>query len=132
MDRVFVDTSAWYALVDAGDPDHGAVSSFMRRNTLPLLTTSYVLDETLTLLKARLGHRPAVAFGEMARASKHCLLLHVTQDDEEEAWAVFKQHHDKVWSFTDCTSMAVMNRLGVRTAFALDEHFEQMGFRRLP
>ena len=56
----------------------------------------------------------------------------MTPDDEDEAWAIFKKHRDKAWSFTDCTSMAVMQRLDVTTAFALDEHFEQMGFRRVP
>ena len=132
MERVFVDTSAWYALVDVQDPDHHAVTTFLESNLLPLLTTNYVLDETLTLLKARVGHRHAIEFGERLRTSRFCLLLHLTVDDEDAAWEIFKNHHDKAWSFTDCTSMAVMKHLGAATAFTLDKHFEQMGFRRVP
>ena len=56
MERVFVDTSAWYAVADARDPDHPAVSAFMQSNPLPLITTTYVLDEMLTLVKARFVH----------------------------------------------------------------------------
>jgi len=37
----------------------------------------------------------------------------------------------KDFSFTDCTSFAVMRQLGITTAFAFDEHFEQFGFIRV-
>ena len=39
---------------------------------------------------------------------------------------------DKVWSFTDCTSNAIMKDAGIIEAFAFDRHFEQMGFIRKP
>ena len=132
MERIFVDTGGWYALADANDPNHMAAVHLISSNALPLVTTSYVLDEALTLIKSRLGYRQAMQVGDSVRASQLCMLVHVTQDDEDEAWAAFKQYHDKAWSFTDCTSLVVMQRLAVHTAFALDEHFTQMGFSRLP
>ena len=33
----------------------------------------------------------------------------------------------KGWSFTDCTSKVIMERLNISTAFSFDEHFEQFG-----
>jgi hypothetical protein len=52
---------------------------------------------------------------------------------EDAAFAIFKRYHDKGFSFTDCTSFAVMKALKLRKAFAFDRHFEQMeGFSRLP
>ena len=42
--------------------------------------------------------------------------------------ALFDAYTDKKWSFTDCVSYAVMKRLGIREAFALDDDFRQFGF----
>jgi hypothetical protein len=44
------------------------------------------------------------------------------------AWQVFATFSDKRWSFTDCVSYAVMKRLQIAEAIALDEHFKQFGF----
>jgi len=40
---------------------------------------------------------------------------------------VFRRFRDKGWSFTDCTSRVVIDRLSIPTAFALDQHFRQFG-----
>ena len=47
--------------------------------------------------------------------------------DIEEAWYVFQNFDDKDWSFTDCTSKLVMEKLYIDTAFAFDHHFRQFG-----
>jgi predicted nucleic acid-binding protein len=36
------------------------------------------------------------------------------------------------FSYVDATSFAVMERLGIRDAFAFDGHFEQYSLNRLP
>lgn len=51
----------------------------------------------------------------------------VTDADFDQAWSVFQDFADKAWSFTDCTSRVVMQRLGVDQAFAFDNHFRQFG-----
>jgi len=50
---------------------------------------------------------------------------------EEKAWVVFKKHKDKRYSFTDCTSFALMEEFGVKNAFSFDRNFEQYGFSLL-
>jgi predicted nucleic acid-binding protein len=55
-------------------------------------------------------------------------VVYVTHDDVEAAWRLFSTHQDKAWSFTDCTSYAVMKRLSIVEAFAFDDHFRQFGF----
>jgi predicted nucleic acid-binding protein len=60
-------------------------------------------------------------------------LEYVTEQDIEQAWIVFSTYRDKAWSFTDCTSLAVMRRLGLSHAIALDQHFDQMpGIATIP
>jgi predicted nucleic acid-binding protein len=54
MKRLFVDTGAWYALVDKNNPDHKEAATFIRNNKTSLLTTNFVFDTTITLLRSRL------------------------------------------------------------------------------
>ncbi len=58
---IFVDTGAWFASLIPTDPDHASATAWLAENSSPLLTTDYVIDETLTLLRAR-GER-TTAFG---------------------------------------------------------------------
>ncbi len=51
----FVDTGGWYAWMVASDPDHAAMAAWMKANRGPLLTSDYVIDESLTLMRSR-GH----------------------------------------------------------------------------
>jgi predicted nucleic acid-binding protein len=50
---IFVDTGAWFASIVPADPHHRRIVEFLHRNSLPLITSDYVIDETLTLLRAR-------------------------------------------------------------------------------
>ncbi len=77
------------------------------------------------LAKARLGHDIAVEIGEKLWNESIATLVRVTSQDEKRAWEIFVKHRDKGFSFTDCSSFAVMERLGIIEAFAFDEHFGQ-------
>lgn len=62
------------------------------------------------------------------QASQATTLVRVTPADEQRALAILDQYDDKNFSYTDCTSFAVMDRLGIGTAFAFDGNFPQYGF----
>ena len=126
------DASGWYALVDESDPDHLSARDWFTQNRCPLITTDYILDETLTLIRTCLGHRKAVEFGEKLLASRLSQLISVTKEDKERAWAIFQRYDDKVLSFTDCTSFAVMERLEIDTAFTVDHDFEALRYIMVP
>ena len=128
MESIFVDTGGWYALADADDQHHEAVRGWLIQNALPLLTTDYVFDETVTLIRRRRGHREAVQFGEKLRSSTLAQITPVTVEDREAAWEIFKKFRDQKFSFTDCTSFAVMKRLGLSQVLTVDKHFRVMGF----
>jgi predicted nucleic acid-binding protein len=132
MSHVFVDTSAWYALIVSKDIDHQAVSRAFLNNSLPLLTTDYVLDETVTLLQARIGHRYAVRFIDILQTSRKIELVYLSRHQIEVAIQLFCNRPDKDWSFTDCTSFVVMQDYGIELAFSLDKHFQQAGFQVQP
>lgn len=128
---IFVDTSAWFALYVPEDADHTAARAFLTVNREPFLTTDYVIDELLTLLRSRdLSHR-AMTVGESMLVKAACPIEWTKRADVESAWQVFSKFSDKQWSFTDCVSYAVMQRLGINIAFAFDQHFRQFGFCRV-
>ena len=124
---IFVDTSAWYALYSRRDANHSAAAIAVRSFQDPLVTSDYVVDETLTLLRARGENARAIAFGRRMMAGRTVRVLRIEDQDFADAWNIFHGFQDKEWSFTDCTSRVVMQRLGIQYAFTFDDHFRQFG-----
>ena len=134
MQKIFVDTSAWIGLEVANDQRHQPAIAFKQGlgRAYRWVTTNWVVWETVTWLRSHAGHAAAVRFNENVRASTLLELITVTAEYEAQAWELFKRYDDKVFSFVDCTSFAIMRAVRLTTAFAFDEHFKQMGFRVLP
>ena len=132
MIRVFVDTSAWFAYISSDDPDHAATKKALGDHAAGRVTSNYVFDELVTLVRLRVGHAAAVKAGATLRGSGDLEIVRVLPADEDEAWNVFERHRDKEYSFTDCTSFSLMRRLGIETALATDRHFRQAGFKVEP
>ena len=132
MRLVFVDTGALYALADSLDPGHAAAAQYYRDCELPLLTTDFIVAETMSLMTKRLSKRTAVAFGEALRASSRLRIEEVTTDVREAAWKLFSTRLDKDYDLIDCISFSVMESLSIQEAFGFDRHFAQYGFRLVP
>jgi len=130
--RVFVDTSVWYAYIRADDPDHKAVKASIDKWAGRLLTSNFVFDEVVTLVRGRLGVAKAERVGNTLRDPGAVDMVRVLPEDEEEAWKIFTQHKDKAYSFTDCVSFALMRRLDLETVLSTDHHFKQAGFNCEP
>lgn len=128
---IFVDTSAWVAFFDAASAGHKAVADHLE-TARRLVTSTFVLDETATLVQARAGHRHAVHAGRFLRTSGAVDLVTVTRADLDAAWALFEAREDKEYSLTDCTGFVVMRRLGIETAVTLDQDFRREGFETVP
>jgi hypothetical protein len=124
---ILVDTSAYFALVDKTDQHHSAAVSFIRSNEVPLVTTDLIVIEALNLVQARLGHSHAIQLGRRLLNPALTTLLKVSEQDVAQAWRLFQRYRDKGFSFTDCTTFALMGRLHISTAFAFDIHFRQYG-----
>ena len=132
LPQIFIDTGAWYAYINAKDPDHLRIRSFFDSFNGRLTTSNYVFDEIITLVLSRLGHQRAVKVGEVLLDSRTVELVRVEAKDEKSAWQLFQERQDKTYSFTDCTSFVLMQRLKLREASTTDEHFSQEGFKVLP
>jgi predicted nucleic acid-binding protein len=124
---ILVDTGAWYARYVVDDVDHAAAVAWFASAPDRLLTTDYVIDELLTLLKQRGYVEIAFAIGGPLIEGVACQLEYVQPGDVARAWIAFSTYRDKGWSFTDCTSRVIMERLNIKTACAFDSHFHEFG-----
>jgi predicted nucleic acid-binding protein len=124
---ILADTSFFYALLAPHDQDHDRAVAALReigpaRSAEVLLTTNYVIAETLTLSR-REGHRAAVRLGEALWGERITRIHRATNEDETEAFAYFKRYADQDYSFVDCVSFTVMLKLGITEALTFDAHF---------
>jgi predicted nucleic acid-binding protein len=117
---LFVDTSAWYAAVDEADHGHER-GKVVLTTTEALVTTDHILIETWTLLRRRIGRKQALAFWE--RLGRVAMIEFVTSADAEVALQIAGIWKDHDFSIVDCTSFAVMQRLGIRRAASFDADF---------
>jgi predicted nucleic acid-binding protein len=128
MERLFVDTGAWYAFVNRRDPDHLRVVEALEAFAGRLLTTNFVFDETVTLCLYRLGHQVAERVGRTLLDPRIVDAVRINPDDERAAWELFLERPDKSYGFTDCTSFALLRRLRLERVAALDDDFRREGF----
>ena len=135
MRQMFVDTAAWVAAADRRDTAGSAVrdarDQWLSSGGL-LTTTDYVIDETLTTIRFRLGLDAAEAWWLQIDGSTRLRIESVDEPRRERARALFFRYRDKDFSFTDCCSFAVMRELRIRRALTLDHHFRQMRFEVVP
>lgn len=127
MALTFVDTGAVFALFNSLDQNHRAakrkIALLHKTRSEPFLT-NFIVAECHALLLNRLGHERARSW--LLRNAWR--VEPVLPSDEDRALEIIATHEAKEYSYTDATSFAVMERLGIRRAFAFDRHFLQYGF----
>ena len=138
---MMVDTGAWYAVADRSDRHHLAGRRFYLEQAplASLVTTDLIVAETWTLLSVHLGRAAALTFWETLRDTRTPIVT-IDPVDLESAWHIVQAFPDQTFSFVDCTTFSVMQRLGIDEVFAFDQHFlvyrygtkRQQAFRRLP
>lgn len=130
--KVFVDSSAFLAVLDADDENHPLARQVWEKILNAgafLITTSYVLVETYAVVQRRLGMDALRTFHEDIVP-----LLQIEWIGEElherGADAVLTANRRNL-SLVDCTSFAAVRRLGIKKVFAFDRHFAEQGFELL-
>jgi uncharacterized protein len=132
--RVFGDTSFFFALVAKRDPAHrpavAAYEKLLKAGTR-VLTTDYIVDETLTLTKARIDAPTSLTLLDRMERSEAIVLEMLTSERLLASKQYFRKHSDHGYSFTDCTSFVLMDEFEIRAALTTDHHFREAGFEVL-
>ena len=138
---IFIDTWGWLTLADSDEPRHREIASFYQKaaaQRLPVYTSDYVLSELITLLFRRISFARASSFMQGlldSAALRQINIETVTSNRFATTWEMRKRFQDKPRiSFTDFTSMVIMDELGIQQVLTEDEHFMHVGkgFIRVP
>jgi len=127
---VFMDTSALYAVLDAGDANHKAAAGRWARlldSEEQLVTSNYVVLEVSALVQHRMGVKALRTFHEDVMPAAR--IVWVTEQIHNTALAMLFLANRRRLSLTDCVSFEIMRSQNIRSAFAFDPHFREFGFK---
>lgn len=130
---IFIDTSAFYALLDKDDSNHRnarkAWPALIKADNI-LITTNYVLIESFALLQHRLGLDAVRGFQEDLLPLVN--IEFINTELHRSALSVLLTASRRDLSLVDCASFELMRSLGIKAAFAFDPHFREQGFVQIP
>jgi predicted nucleic acid-binding protein len=126
---VFIDTGIFVALRNADDELHGRGKELMKRALKSdfgrIFTSDYIIGEAITTALVRTKkHDLAVDLGEYIIESPRISKLWVDEECFEKAWQKFKALKDKPLSFTDCTSLELIEKNGIKQIMSFDCGFD--------
>lgn len=129
-ETIFVDTSGFLALLDAGDRFHGKAAAIWKEvleTAEDIVITDYVRLESWALIQRRLGSEAVVAFSDTILAV--CRIEIVGEEGFQRASSQWLTAKRRQLSLVDVASFDCMRRLRIRKAFACDGHFREQGFQ---
>jgi uncharacterized protein len=127
--RIFIDTSAFYALLDRDDNNHQRAKrewTDILNTGHTLVTSNYVLVESFALLQNRLGMGAVRGFQEDILPLIN--IEFVAPAMHQSGVAALLSASRRNLSLIDCVSFEIMRTIGIKTVFAFDPHFKQQGF----
>jgi uncharacterized protein len=130
---VFVDTSAFLAVLDSNDQFHShakAAWESLVADEAGLVCTSYILVETFALVQNRLGMAAVRAFQE--NIVPLLQVEWIEAQNHQRSVAALLIAGRRQLSLVDCASFDAMRTLGLTTAFTFDRHFAEQGFHCVP
>ena len=131
--RIFIDTSAIYALLDRDDIEHKKAKNnwidLLHSETI-LITSNYVLVESFALIQNRLGIEAARGFQEDILPL--ATIEWVNAETHKSGVSALLAASKRRLSLVDCISFEVMRNLGIKTIFTFDPHFAEQGFQCIP
>jgi predicted nucleic acid-binding protein len=131
--RVFIDTSALLAVLDADDANHQAARPFWESILAAgdnLISHNYILMETSALVLRKLGLE-ALRVLERDIVPILCVIW-VTQDIHHSAAGAQIIASRRSLSLVDCVSFEIMRQSGIRAAFSFDRHLKEHGYEVMP
>lgn len=135
LQRVFVDSSAYDAGSVARDTNHDTAQVILRavvRRGIAMVTTRYIVaaSHALVIHRLRDTHRAAELLRRV-EAGASTTVVAATDGDEARARAIIERYDDHLFTLTDASSFAVVERLELVYAFSFDGDFAAFGFMPL-
>lgn len=127
--KIFVDTSAFLALLDKKDHQTATAWDIWRHlgeTKAELTTTNYVYVESTALLQNRLGLEAVRDFQRLFAPLISFTWVDATMHNIGMSFMLAANRRQL--SLVDCVSFAAMRELSIEHYFAFDQHFDEQGF----
>ena len=132
IEKIYVDTSAFYALLDRSDQYHEQAKHLwpsLLEDRISLLTSNYVVAESMSLIQYRLGFEAAsLWYKDILGILNICWVDQTTHRRAYELWLGLGRSRV---SLVECTSYMVMHQNRIEKAFSFKPHFTEQGFKQL-
>lgn len=132
---VFVDASAWIAIMYRYDENHAAAAAIYKKlldENVLLLVSNWTAYEAYTFIKSRSGISKARKLEKKLNDPTLVLFERISYELERNALGIFWKYADKTWGVVDCSSLVLMKKYNCKRAFVFDRHFldaaRQFGF----
>ena len=131
--NLFIDTSAFFALLDRDDGNHQRAAMAWAKILHVegrLITSNYVIVETVALLQNRIGIEAVRSFQSDMVPALH--VEYVDADLHRLGVVSLLSAGKRKLSLVDCVNFEMMRHLGLNHAFTFDSHFRRQGFETIP
>lgn len=123
--EILIDSDAFIGLMLEPDAHHKRAYTFftqIKKQRLEVVTTSFVIAETATVLSNRKGQETARAFLDFVEKIP---TIHITEELQKEATLLFKQQNQRGTSLVDCSNVVVMRWFNIPTLFGFDKFYNK-------
>lgn len=123
MPETIVDTSALIAFFVRSEKHHSTARRYAAEHpTTRWIILETVFDEVVTWMRAKVSISSSIQVGHILREEHR--YVNISDPDDAATWECFCQYDDKLWSYTDCSILAMARKLGVSEVFTFDEHIQ--------
>lgn len=129
---IFIDTGVFYAHHDRDASRHEAATTALQVVAGGSLgtpfTSDYIVDEAITLTQRRVDTKAALAIGNrILGRGAFPAIVRTTRVDEsvfDDALEVLERFDDHSLSFTDATTIALLNARNIDAVLSFDDDFD--------
>lgn len=136
--KIFVDETAWYAIVDDKDSNHNQITeklnSALKEGT-KFFTSNIAIGNTISRIKLDLNTELSFRVNEILEDShlgNYLRIMWIGRRTQKEAIRLMRKNAQISLQLYDFAHVVLMERRGINTILSQHTEFKKMGYRVLP
>lgn len=127
MDNVILDTSFLVSYYNTRDENHGKAKELMStisKGDFKVVISDYIFGECCTVFLIRLkDYKKTLTICDLIKSLE---MIKIDDSTFERAFDIFKEQKETKMSFTDCSTLALMELNGIKNIATFDEDFARI------
>lgn len=132
--KIFIDQTAWYALLDKNDEFHGDITrkfNIALDDDAKLFTSNIAIGEAMSRLKENLATDVALKFNEIveeAHLGNHLRILWIGRRTQKEAIRAMRKNADVPLHLYDFAHIVLMEKRRIKNILSTKAAFADLGY----